>query len=121
MEILELDIEQILTVREECLAIMAPQTKLYQQGFPVIVTDKGSYTIPGQKNVYWKNLPDGTVTQAMRPHSYTVATVYKEKIEKLESHLAYMLFGKNAEYVKQIFKRKYPQSDYFQIVVLKKG
>jgi hypothetical protein len=120
LEILELDIEQILTVRENCLAIMAPQNKLYNQGFTVIVKDKGSYTIPGEKGVYWKNLPDGTVTQAMHPKSYVVATVYKEKIDKLESHLAYMLFNKNAEYVKSVFKNKYPNSDYFQLVVLKR-
>jgi hypothetical protein len=119
VQILKIDIEKLLEANNGMVTLMRPQHERYEPGEPIILMDQDSYTEPHKPGVYYKNTEAGPIIAA-RPTSYQICTVYKEKIDKLESHIAYMLFSRNAEFVKRAFKHKYPQSDYYQLVVLRK-
>jgi hypothetical protein len=98
--------------------LLRPQHERYELRQEITVQDAGSYPHPTIKgfNVNTK----GKTEYITKPERYTVVTVYKEEIKKIETHLSYIICGNNAEWLKRQWNYKYPTSPYFQLIILEK-
>jgi hypothetical protein len=100
----ELDIEKLIGFRQQMYSFITDDSPQYYPGAEITLTDTGS----------------PTRTFKYEPVKYNVATIMKIEINRIESHIAYMVAGINSMALTNILTKRYPRATHVLLVVCRK-